>query len=147
MTNIAAVGLGEDFGLVRFGGPSIGEGLQLDVIEDVFAQFDLGAPSNDLINADYVIGVPLTFRRRVGLSLCGRSYTTRALISETNICSANNGHRTREPVVRIVRGAGVTSDRRGACVRRRRARLFSGASQTPLDDQAECTAGSNFESK
>ena len=73
MTNIAAVGLGDSFGLVRFGGPSIGEGLQLDVIGSIFAQFDLGAPSNDLINADYVIGVPLTFRRR-GFSLRTKLY-------------------------------------------------------------------------
>jgi hypothetical protein len=37
--------------------------VQLDVTGSIFAQFDLGAPSNDLINADYLIGLPLTFRR------------------------------------------------------------------------------------
>ncbi len=57
------MGLGDSFGLVRWGGPSPGEGVQLDVIGSIFAQFDLGAESNDLINADYIIGVPLTFRR------------------------------------------------------------------------------------
>jgi hypothetical protein len=62
-TTIAAVGLGDSFGLVRWGGPSPGEGLQLDVMGSIFAQFDLGTSSNDLINADYVIGLPLTFRR------------------------------------------------------------------------------------
>ena len=30
------------------------EGVQLDVVGSIFAQFDLGAPSNDLINADYI---------------------------------------------------------------------------------------------
>ena len=35
-----------------------GEGVQLDVIGSIFAQFDLGAASNDLINADYLIGIP-----------------------------------------------------------------------------------------
>jgi uncharacterized protein DUF1207 len=63
-TNIAAVGVGDSFGLVRFGGPAAGEGLQLDVIGAIFAQFDLRAPSTDLINTDYILGVPLTFRRR-----------------------------------------------------------------------------------
>ena len=63
MTNIAAVGLGDSFGLLRFGGPTVGEGLQLDVMGSIFAQFDMGAPSNDLINTDYIIGAPLTFRR------------------------------------------------------------------------------------
>jgi len=62
-TTIASVGLGDSYGLVRWGGPVPNEGLQLDVIGSIFAQFDLGTPSNDLINADYIIGLPLTFRR------------------------------------------------------------------------------------
>src|SRR5687767_4169750 len=62
-TNIGSVGLGDSFGLLRWGGPSPGEGLQLDVVGSIFAQFDIGTASNDLINADYIIGVPLTFRR------------------------------------------------------------------------------------
>jgi hypothetical protein len=72
-TPIASVGLGDSFGLMRVGGPSSGEGIQLDVIGSIFAQFDLGAASNDLINADYVIGMPLTFRRG-GFSLRTRIY-------------------------------------------------------------------------
>jgi hypothetical protein len=62
-TNIASVGLGDSFGLVRWGGPAPGEGLQLDVVGSIFAQFAVAAPSNDLINADYIIGVPITFRQ------------------------------------------------------------------------------------
>jgi hypothetical protein len=62
-TTIASVGLGDSFGLVRWGGPAPNEGVQLDVVGSIFAQFDLGTPSNDLINADYIIGLPLTFRR------------------------------------------------------------------------------------
>ena len=62
-TNIGSVGLGDTFGLLRWGGPSEGEGVQLDVIGSIFAQFDLGTESNDLINADYIVGLPLTFRR------------------------------------------------------------------------------------
>jgi hypothetical protein len=72
-TSIASVGLGDSFGLVRWGGPQPGEGVQLDVVGSIFAQFDLGAPSNDLINADYVIGLPLTFRRR-GFSIRAKLY-------------------------------------------------------------------------
>jgi len=62
-TTIGSVGLGDNFGLIRWGGPAPGEGAQLDVVGSIFAQFDLGTPSNDLINADYIIGLPLTFRR------------------------------------------------------------------------------------
>ena len=62
-STIASVGLGDTFGLVRWRGPSANEGLQIDILGSIFAQFDLGAASNDLINADYLIGLPLTFRR------------------------------------------------------------------------------------
>jgi hypothetical protein len=72
-TSIASVGIGDTFGLLRVGGPDPGEGFQLDVVGGVFAQFDLGAPSNDLINADYIVGLPLTFRRH-GFSFRAKLY-------------------------------------------------------------------------
>jgi hypothetical protein len=81
-TSVASVGLGDSFGLVRQGGPAAGEGVQLDVVGSIFAQFNVGTPSNDLINADYVIGAPLTFRRS-GFSVRARIYI-RAHISATS---------------------------------------------------------------
>ncbi len=72
-TSIASVGIGDTFGLFRVGGPDPGEGLQLDLVGGIFAQFDIGAPSNDLINADYTIGFPVTFRRR-GFSFRAKLY-------------------------------------------------------------------------
>ena len=72
-TSIASVGVGDTFGLFRIGGPDPGEGIQLDVMGSIFAQFDLGAPSNDLINADYIVGFPLTFRRH-GFSFRAKLY-------------------------------------------------------------------------
>src|SRR5688572_32829905 len=38
-TGIVSVGLGDSFGLVRWGGPSPNEGVQLDVVGSIFAQF------------------------------------------------------------------------------------------------------------
>jgi uncharacterized protein DUF1207 len=70
---IGSVGLGDSFGLVRWGGPRAGEGVQLDVVGAIFAQFDLDSASNDLINADYIIGLPLTIRRS-GFSIRARIY-------------------------------------------------------------------------
>ena len=58
---------------MRWGGPEPGEGVQLDVIGSIFAQFDVGTASNDLINADYIIGLPLTFRRN-GFSVRAKLY-------------------------------------------------------------------------
>ncbi len=59
---MASVGFGETFGLYRFFGASEGNGLQLSVEGALFAQFNLSAPSSDLINADYTIGIPITYR-------------------------------------------------------------------------------------
>jgi hypothetical protein len=73
VANIAAIGVGDSFGLVRFGGPAPGEGLQVDVIGAIFAQFDVRSPSTDLINADYIIGMPVNFRRR-GFSIRAKLY-------------------------------------------------------------------------
>lgn len=55
---IGAVGVGDGFGLFRWGI------VQLSLSGSVFSQFDLGAPSYDLINADYIVGIPLTLRYR-----------------------------------------------------------------------------------
>lgn len=61
-TTVAAVAYGESFGFLRWPGVSAGDGWQLDFAGAVFSQFDLDAPSMDLINADYTVGLPLTYR-------------------------------------------------------------------------------------
>ena len=58
----ASVGYGETFGLWRWPGLRPGEGWQLSLTGGLFAQFNLDAPSNDLVNADYNIGFSLTHR-------------------------------------------------------------------------------------
>jgi len=62
-TDIGSVGIGDRLGIFRSNGPNLGEGVQLSLTGSVYAQFDLNAPSFDLINADYLVGLPLTFRR------------------------------------------------------------------------------------
>ncbi len=59
---IGSVGIGDSFGLGRWGGGQPGDGVQLGLAGAVFAQFDLGTPSYDLLNADYLIGIALTTR-------------------------------------------------------------------------------------
>ena len=61
-TDVASVGVSDAFGLLRVGRGRAGDGVQLSLTGGVFAQFDLGASSFDLINADYVIGLPITLR-------------------------------------------------------------------------------------
>jgi hypothetical protein len=60
---MASVGFGETFGMYRFFGSREGDGLQLSVAGALFAQFNMDTPSYDLINADYTIGIPATYRR------------------------------------------------------------------------------------
>jgi hypothetical protein len=59
---MASVGFGETFGLYRFFGTREGNGLQLSMEGALFALFNLSTPSSDLINADYTIGIPVTYR-------------------------------------------------------------------------------------
>ena len=59
---LASVGFGETFGLYRFSGSREGNGLQLGLVGAIFAQFNLSTASYNLVNADYTIGIPVTFR-------------------------------------------------------------------------------------
>lgn len=59
-TTVWAVASGENFGIVRWQRGR--RGIQLGLSAGVFAQFDLEAPSTDLINADYVVGFPVSYR-------------------------------------------------------------------------------------
>ena len=61
-TDIAAVGIADQFPFFRVAAGRAGNGIQLGVAGAVFAQFDVGSASYDLLNADYLIGLPLTFR-------------------------------------------------------------------------------------
>jgi hypothetical protein len=58
--NIGSIGFGEDFGIV--GRRDGCNGWQIGILGGVFAQFNLDARSIDLLNADYVIGFPLSWR-------------------------------------------------------------------------------------
>lgn len=62
LSTIGSVGIADQFGLARWGGGTRGNGVQLSLTGAVFAQFDLGTPSFDLLNADYIVGLPLTIR-------------------------------------------------------------------------------------
>ncbi|HEY0635078.1 MAG TPA: DUF1207 domain-containing protein [Gammaproteobacteria bacterium] len=59
----ASVVYGETFGLYRRAGERREDGLQISLAGGLFAQFDLGTPSFDLVNADYTIGFPVTYRK------------------------------------------------------------------------------------
>ncbi|HXF96416.1 MAG TPA: DUF1207 domain-containing protein [Gemmatimonadales bacterium] len=57
-TQVSAVGLGENIGLVR----GRDGRWQLSVAAGVFSQFNLRTESNDLLNTDFIIGIPFSAR-------------------------------------------------------------------------------------
>jgi hypothetical protein len=61
-TAIVLVGFGEHWGLVRWEGKRPNEGWQFGITGGLFAQFDMHTPSKDLLNADYLVGFPLSWR-------------------------------------------------------------------------------------
>ena len=60
--NVAAVGFGETFGLWGLRQEKNCNGLQINIFGAVFSQFNLDAPSSDLINSDFQFGLPITLR-------------------------------------------------------------------------------------
>jgi len=89
---MASVGFGETFGMYRFFGSREGNGLQLSVEGALFAQFNLDAPSSDLINADYTIGIPVTYRYGDN-SLRFRLYHQSSHLGDELLLSANHPER------------------------------------------------------
>jgi hypothetical protein len=60
--NAAAISLGETFALVRVH-EAVGGAWELGLQAGVFSIFDLDAPSIDLINTDFIGGIPVSYRR------------------------------------------------------------------------------------
>jgi hypothetical protein len=58
----ALVGIGGEFGYYRWRGRPDGYEWQMGIFAGVLSQFNLDAPSKDLVNTDYLIGFPLSFR-------------------------------------------------------------------------------------
>ena len=85
---LASVGFGETFGLYRFFGSREGDGLQLSVEGALFAQFNMDTPSYNLLNADYTIGIPVTYRHGDN-SLRFRIYHQSSHLGDELLLSAN----------------------------------------------------------
>ena len=60
--HVGTMGYGEFFGLYRHNNPG-GYSWQVDIGGGIHAQFDLHASSLDLVNADYTVGFPVSFRK------------------------------------------------------------------------------------
>jgi len=62
LKNVAATSFGESFSIYRFGGPW-DTAMEFGIQAGVFSIFDLDAQSFDLINADYMVGIPIALKK------------------------------------------------------------------------------------
>ena len=95
--NVGSVGISDAFGLLRVGGPKPGDGFQVSLAGSVFAQFDLESTSYDLVNADYIIGLPITFRRKA-FSMRFRLYHQSSHLGDEFLLRENNPTFVRENI-------------------------------------------------
>jgi hypothetical protein len=93
--DIGSVGISDALGLFRVGGSAPGNGFQVSLAGSVFAQFDLEISSYDLINADYVIGLPITMRAG-GFSARLRLYHQSSHIGDEYLLREDNPDFERE---------------------------------------------------
>ena len=93
--NLGSVGISDAFALLRIGGPKPGDGFQISLAGSVFAQFDLDSSSYDLVNADYIIGLPMTFRRQA-FSMRFRLYHQSSHLGDEFLLRENNPKFVRE---------------------------------------------------
>jgi hypothetical protein len=89
---MAEAGFGETFGMYRWFGSREGDGLQLSVEASLVARFNMNTPSYSLINADYSIGIPLTFRSGNN-SIRFRLYHQSSHLGDEYLLSANPPNR------------------------------------------------------
>ncbi|WP_454062025.1 DUF1207 domain-containing protein [Candidatus Nitrospira salsa] len=61
--NVGLITAGGTFGLWGYRHETNCDGLQFNLFGAIFSQFDLDADSTDLINSDFQVGFPLTWRR------------------------------------------------------------------------------------
>lgn len=62
LDNVGAATFGETFSIYRFSGPW-GSQMEVGLQAGVFSIFDLAADSKDLINADYLVAIPLSLKK------------------------------------------------------------------------------------
>ena len=61
-TTLGSVGVGANFGLYRWPGQQPGDGWQIGLFAQINSQFDMEGTSYPLINTDFRVGIPVSFR-------------------------------------------------------------------------------------
>lgn len=93
-THVAVIGFGETFPLFRRLGDCPGDGWQLDIFGGGVARFILDESRNDLIDADYRIGIPLSWRHG-NWSLRSRVYHESSHLGENELFQGDTAERVK----------------------------------------------------
>ena len=95
--DVGSVGISDAFGLLRVGGSKPGNGFQVSIQGSVFAQFDLNTSTYDLVNADYLVGIPITMRSSA-FSMRIRLYHQSSHLGDEFLLRENNPTFKRENI-------------------------------------------------
>jgi hypothetical protein len=90
--NAAKAGIGYDLGLLHLQGPRADDGWRLGVFGSIDSIFNLDLPGDALVNTDYRIGLPLSWRRG-SFSTRTRLYHQSSHLGDELILGGNAPHR------------------------------------------------------
>lgn len=92
--HVGVIGFGESFALFRRAGGCANDGLQLDIVGGGVARFVLDESRNDLLDADYNVALPLSWRRG-NWSLRTRIYHESAHLGEDELFRVGSADRLK----------------------------------------------------
>jgi Protein of unknown function (DUF1207) len=91
LENIGSATFGETFSIYRFGGPWNSQ-MEIGLQAGVFSIFDLSADSHDLVNADYVVAIPLSFKKN-NFSAMSKIFHQSSHLGDEYVLRENTGER------------------------------------------------------
>ncbi len=91
LENIGSATFGETFSIYRFAGPWNSQ-MEIGLQAGVFSIFDLAAASKDLVNADYLVTIPLSFKKN-NFSAMARIFHQSSHLGDEYLLRGDTGER------------------------------------------------------
>ena len=91
LENVGSATFGETFSIYRFAGPSDSQ-MEVGLQAGVFSIFDLAAESHDLVNADYLVAIPVSLKKD-NFSAMSRIFHQSSHLGDEYLLSGNAGER------------------------------------------------------
>ncbi|MFH0780811.1 MAG: DUF1207 domain-containing protein [Pseudomonadota bacterium] len=91
LENIGSANFGETFSIYRIAGPWDSQ-MEIGLQAGVFSIFDLAADSHDLVNADYLVAIPLSFKKN-NFSAMSRIFHQSSHLGDEYVLRKDTGER------------------------------------------------------